>query len=230
MKKLVNKYKNLNKGIKIILWIIALICFVFFFARFQRHKLFIKNYNLGNLAFKGTDYDEAEYRYEQSLYYKPTKRKECNVRINYALSIVTPITPESVTYDNLEESIDRLTEAKNILTESDCAHEFDTNGHNRKAQTLKEEIDEYIEWLKENVQPPEEQNEPEENQDDPENNQQKENPNQGENEDDSEAQQKENELRNLIEQGQKDGQEERFLDSEYYSNWDNFSFYDGQNW
>ena len=36
----------------------------------------------------------------------------------------------------------------------DCKLTDDSNGHNKKAQKLKEEIDEYIEYLKENVTPP----------------------------------------------------------------------------
>ena len=69
---------------------------------------------------------------------------ECKSRINYALSITTPITKESVTPKNIDESIERLEEARSILVQHDCAHMYDSDGHNKKAQTLKEEIDDGI--------------------------------------------------------------------------------------
>lgn len=230
--KFLDLFSKLNKKIKVILWIICLILFLFFYNRMEKNKLSVINYNKGNNAFRQQEYEWAESRYEDSLYFSPTKRRECKVRINYALSIVTPITPESVTWDNLEESILRLEEAKNILTEHDCAHEHDTNGHNKKAQTLKNEIDDYIEWLKQNVQPPEDSTEKEIDDD---NQQSEDNEEQSMSQEEIEKalmeEQREQELRNQMEQDAQLGQEERFSEFEYYSNWDSgISMFDGKNW
>jgi len=157
IKDIFNLIKNSKKA-KRILWLIALVLFIILFSRFQKTKQMKIYYNKGNEAYKQNDYASAEDYYSYALWEKPSKHKECKVRINKALSIVTPITPESVTYENLDESIERLKYAQDILTENECAHEDDSNGHNKKAQTLKEEIDEYIEYLKENTPPPEDDN------------------------------------------------------------------------
>lgn len=261
IKNIIEKYEKLNKKIKIVLWIICLVLFLFFIFRMEKYMLSTINYNKGNKAFKSQNYDTAESLYDTSIYYPITKRRECNARINYALSITTPITPESVTYENLEESIERLSLARDILTEKGCAHDYDTKGHNKKAQTLKNEIDEYIEWLKNNVEPPEppkndqKQEEKEDNNDqndgndeqkgqagneesngnnNDENSLNSENQEGGEIEDTTEAKSKEeeafDELKELIEQDEKQGQYERFRETEFYENWNSFEFNDGQNW
>lgn len=58
------------------------------------------------------------------------------------------IDPEGVTKENLDEVIDILEGAKDILIENDCAHRDDEDGHYEDAQTLKDEIDAFEEQLR----------------------------------------------------------------------------------
>ena len=151
--KQMNKTKHFlqklnNKKIRRVLYVVCLVLFVVLFVRYKIYKQAKIYYNKGVNFYKDEDYCFAEKYFSYSLLYKIPKRLECKSRINYALSITTPITKESVTPENIDESIERLTEARDILVQHDCAHMYDSDGHNKKAQTLKEEIDEYIEYLK----------------------------------------------------------------------------------
>lgn len=148
-----NKVKQLlqklnNKKVLRVLWVICLVLFVVLFVRYKMYKQGKIYYNKGVKYYKDEDYYFAEKYFSYSIVYNIPKRLECKARINYALSITTPITIDSITLDNIDESIERLEEARNILVQHDCAHLYDSDGHSRKAQTLKEEIDEYIEYLK----------------------------------------------------------------------------------
>ena len=59
---------------------------------------------------------------------------------------------DAVTEENLDETIELLDDARNILVENGCAHRNDEDGHNKDAQTLKDEIDAFEEQLKQSVQ------------------------------------------------------------------------------
>lgn len=148
-----NKVKQLlqklnNKKVLRVLWVICLVLFLALFVRYKMYKQGKIYYNKGVNYYKDEDYYFAEKYFSYSIVYNIPKRLECKARINYALSITTPITIDSITLDNIDESIERLEEARSILVQHDCAHMYDSDGHNKKAQTLKEEIDEYIEYLK----------------------------------------------------------------------------------
>ena len=58
-------------------------------------------YNLGNEAFKQGDYNGAIYYYSQALSKNTDEEKDCDIRINYALSLVN--TPD---YEHLETTND----------------------------------------------------------------------------------------------------------------------------
>lgn len=138
-----------NKVFWAVAWAICLVLFIILSVRFNKYRQGRIYYNRGVKCFKDYDYESAENYFRSAIWEKHTKRQECKIRINYALSIVTPITPNSVNSDNLDQSIERLMEARDFLVENGCANKDDSNGHNKKAQTLKEEIDDYIEYLKE---------------------------------------------------------------------------------
>ena len=218
------KQKNIrfkmNKKQMTILRIVAIILFLLLARYFFLNRMMIRNYNRGNKYFRRGSYAAAEYEYEDALFRRPKKRQECKVRINLALSIVKPITPESVNSTNLDESIERLEEAKEYLVENGCANENDSNGHNKKAQTLKEEIDEYIKWLKENVKEPEEK---EENK--PEEEKKEENKKEMTEEEDKKLQ----EIKEKINEAAEIGQEERYITDELYQDHE-YSYFDGKNW
>lgn len=211
---------KLNKKQMKILRIIAIVLFLIIARHFFVNRMMIHYYNSGNKAYRQGDYYTAGLYYQDSLWRKPRKKQDCKVRINYALSIVKQITPESVTYENLEESISRLEEAKDILTENECAGD-DAEGHNKTAQKLKDEIDEYIKWLKENTEQPEEEKKEEENPEE----QKKEEENKMTEEEDKKLQ----EIKSNLEKDAMLGQEERYETDEMYKDWD-YSYFDGKNW
>ena len=105
------------------------------------------------------------------------------------------------------------------------------------AEKLKAEIDDYIEWLKENNPPPP----PPEKQDEKENDNTDDKDNNGggnDNDKEQEAKEqelkeqeaKEQELRNLIESAEEIGQKERFTHQEWAENMQVFSSYSGKSW
>lgn len=214
----INLIKNSKKA-KRIIWFIAFVLFILLFSYVQKTKTMKIHYNNGNKAFKQGYFADAEKDYTYALWEKPKKRQECKIRINKALSIVTPITPESVTYDVLDQTIERLEYAQSVLTENDCAHTDDSNGHNKKAQKLKEEIDEYIEYLKENVTPPDSEDQKDGDKDDQDKKDQ----------DQDEEKTKREELKELIKGAEKEGLQERRQDLDTYKE-GAFSFYSGKNW
>lgn len=174
---------------------------------------YIEPYNKGNIYFQKGNYEKAIEEYQKALEKNPPHDRECMIRINLALAMVTPINPEEVTEDNLEETINILEEAKDVLTIHGCANENDHNGHNEEAQTLKDEIDEFEDMLK--------QKDDEENSNDDDKDESKKN-------DDNDEVENRDETREQLEEIQEQGIEERNESSIDY--WDDFSYYDGPQW
>lgn len=112
---------------------------------------YINHYNRGVSYYSERRYDMAEEEFRKALSKKhpmdEEKAKDCNIRINLALSMVKPLTPESITSDNVDIALQILYEARDILCEEGCADMENKEWHNDDAQTLKEEIDEYIKLL-----------------------------------------------------------------------------------
>lgn len=159
------------KKIGISIWIISLVLFICLAINYIGNEIRIYNYedeyyqedffdimgftepyiapyNSGNAYYQEGKYDKAIKQYEKALSYNPPKSKECKIRINLALAMVVPIDVQSITAENKQEVIDILHKAKDILCEDGCAHMEDDNGHNKDAQTLKNEIDEFEKQLK----------------------------------------------------------------------------------
>lgn len=220
--KLKERFEKLkeNKKLLRVLWILALIIFIVLFLRHSDYAKTRKYYNKGVKFYKEASYPFAESNFKYALWEKHTKKQECKIRINLALSIVTPITPESVTEDNFEESISRLEEARDYLTENDCAHKDDTAGHSRKAQRLKEEIDEYIEQLKKQKESSEKEKEDKDKKSADQDKQK------AEEEEKKKQQEKQNKLREEIKSIEEEGMSERTENLDLYKSWNldlNFS-------
>ena len=223
-------YNNLksNKYVRRGIWIALLILFVIFFLRYRMYKKAVTYYNLGVSSYNSGDYANAELMFRSALWEKHTKRQECKMRINEALSITTPITPDSVNAENLDENIARLEEARDILTMNDCAHENDNKGHNKKAQTLKNEIDEYIEQLKQQVE--EEENKKEEEKDS-KTDEQKEQERKEKEEKEIKAKEEEANLKDKFEKIEQEGLTERNSDLQRYREWNRKDgYYSGKSW
>lgn len=152
------------------IWILLLCCLVCLLINFFANERFVKNYeagtykenklsalgfwepyifyyNEGNLCYQKGNYEEAIKAYQTALSRYPSKERECNIRINLALSMIAPMDSSQLTGQELEQAIVTLKEAKEILCKQGCAAE-DGNGHNKEAQTLKEDIDRFLEELK----------------------------------------------------------------------------------
>ena len=117
----------------------------------------IEPYNRGNSYFKQKKYDKAIEEYDKALdeSFLPEK-KECDVRVNKALSMVIPIDTESINDENRQETIDLLDDALDVLSEEGCAT-YDDHGHDKDAQTLYNEILEYKEELEQQQEQSEQQ-------------------------------------------------------------------------
>lgn len=109
---------------------------------------YISHYNKGNVLYQSGNYEEAIKEYEEALKLNPPHDRECLIRINIALAMTMPIDVEEISESNIDDVITTLEEAKNVLIEHGCANRDDDNGHNMEAQTLKNDIDKFLEELK----------------------------------------------------------------------------------
>lgn len=111
----------------------------------------INHYNKGIVYYTKNDYLSAEKEFKKSMNsrHKIDEDRDCKIRINLALSMVKPLTPDSINSENVDEAIRILKEARGYLCENGCADMENVDFHNEEAQRLKEEIDEYIRLLEE---------------------------------------------------------------------------------
>lgn len=105
---------------------------------------YIAHYNQGNNYYQQGYYDLAIDEYNKALDFNPPGDMDCQVRINIALAMTLPIDKDQVTVDNLQDTLDILYEAEEVLCENGCAEMDDDDGHSKDAQQLKEDIDEFI--------------------------------------------------------------------------------------
>lgn len=175
---------------------------------------YIAHYNRGNILYKKDNYDEAVKEYEKALHLTPPHDRECKIRINLALSMVVQIDVENITQKDVEGVLKTLEEAKDILYKHGCALS-DGNGHNKDAQTLKEEIDKLEEELKNKM---DNKNDSDKSKD-PDKKKKKEG-----------SVENEQEKKKQLQEIQKRGTEERNAQLPQTEYMDNFDFYDGVTW
>lgn len=109
---------------------------------------YLPYYNLGNVAYKNGDYNGAIAYYNEALSHNPPKSRECDIRINLALSMVYTIDFNHLdSQDKVDTALIILYKARDILTEKGCAAENPEDAHNATAQQLKEDIDKLIDML-----------------------------------------------------------------------------------
>ncbi len=123
------------------------------------------HHNKGTAYYEEGDMESAEEEFRKALAsrHDEESKDDCAMRIDLALSMVKPLTPESINADNVDLAIEILKEARSILCTNGWADMDNINYKSNDAQTLKEEIDEYIKQL-------EEQKEQQQQQQDPDNN------------------------------------------------------------
>ena len=112
------------------------------------NESYIYHYNLGNLYYKNGEYNKAIEEYEKALELKPSEEKECDIRVNLALAKLQEIEDDYDLSDSkIEETLDILDDARDILLENDCATN-DNDGHDDDAQNLKNDIDDFEDSLR----------------------------------------------------------------------------------
>lgn len=124
---------------------------------FNWSEPYIAHYNQGNLYYKDGSYAEAVDSYYKALEYDMPQERECSVRINIALALLKTLGDDYAAPDNVENSLQTLYAARDVLLEEDCATETG-DGHSETAEKLKEEIEAIIKQLEEQQQSQEEQN------------------------------------------------------------------------
>ena len=128
-------------------------------------QTYVADYNYGNVLYNNGYYERAIEQYQKALDGFVPKYKECNIRINYALAICKTVKIDEDDPNSIEKAIEKYQTAIDVLTEEECAHRNDSNGHNKKAQKLKEDIEKEIERLKKLQQNEQPNNDEEENND-----------------------------------------------------------------
>lgn len=225
------------KRVQIIIWIFLFSCFLCLLVNYIANEMIIKkyenseyienklsvlgftepyisHYNRGNIFYKNDNYDEAIKEYEKALQLNPPYDRECKIRINLALAMVVPIDLDKITEEDVDEVLETLEKAKNVLYEHGCAISGGS-GHNEDAQTLKEEIDKLEEELKNRMDYKSEPGEPK----DTDEKKKKEG-----------SVENEQEKKKQLQEIQKKGTEERnsqLTQTEYL---DDFEYYDGVTW
>lgn len=109
---------------------------------------YVANYNYGNILYKNAKYEEAIEEYKKALNEIVPKEKECSIRINYALAICKTVQVDEEDSESIKNAINTYESAIDILTENGCANKNDDNGHSKKAEQLKKDIQKEIERLK----------------------------------------------------------------------------------
>ncbi len=171
---------------------------------------FLPYYNLGNVAFKKKDYDQAVAYYTKALKRNPSGKNDCLVRINLALAMCYSIDFENTSdQEQTDAAIKILERAKAVLLENECASESG-DGHNSDAQKLKEDIDKMIDELKNEPQ----NGSSDDTKDDPENT----DPQQG-----GQDNYHEEQLKKKLEESRKESMKEGMANQNMMDNWSGFN-------
>lgn len=199
--------KKLIIGIGMALILIAVAVTVFL-------QLYIFHYNRGNEFYELGQYEKAASEYESSLKLYVPKGRECDIRVNYALSMCAGLNLndiQSLTADEKTEIINTLEAAIDILVEEGCANRNDDNGHDEDAQKLKNELQEIIDMLKQPQEQPHESDDNEEETEQPQ---------------EDEFSEEQQQLQEIMQQGTN----EHAAGMEQMEMYDGYSYYGGQCW
>jgi tetratricopeptide (TPR) repeat protein len=107
---------------------------------------YVPHYNAGNMYYDKGEYKLAIKEYKQALK-RESKNHLCDIRVNIALSMIGTLPEEYGSEENIESTVKLLTEAREILIQDGCASEKG-DGHDEDATKLKKEIDSILESMK----------------------------------------------------------------------------------
>ena len=195
-----------------------------FFTRIPFPDEYVIWYNLGNCYYDAGDYEEAEKAYLRAIDCGIPYEKECPIKVNLALSMMAQLSEDEwdaffycTSADDMRaeaRTVEKvLKDAREVLIADGCAHDKDEDGHDKTAQTLKDEIDELLE--RSNLDDEDEEEEEDEEQDGDEDNQDEEEEEQEEDgEDEGSGDLDEEEIMEHIQDMLDDNQDERTDDQQ----------------
>ena len=204
--------KKIFIGIGIAAFAIIIFLTVFF-------QLYIYHYNKGNDYYDKGSYEKAIDEYEKALKRYVPDKKECDIRVNLALSMIAPYDLEDfsdITEEERKELIEILKAAIDVLVEDGCAHRDDEDGHDKEAQKLKDELQAIINMLMQPAEQPQQQ--------------------QGGNDDDQQQQQQQQQQTQQEQQQQQlqeimqQGTDEHSQGMQEYDMYNDYNYYDGNCW
>ena len=175
---------------------------------------YIANYNYGNILYQNGEYDASIEQYKKAIENNIPEKRECKVRINYALAICKTVELDE---DSIKSAIRIYESAIDVLTEKGCANKDDNNGHSQDAEKLKQEIQKEIERLKKLLQNKSKNNENDDQKDNEDNN----------NSEDDSTEEKEDEIQKIKEdaiKAQRDKEQKyknanKTITNKYNKNW-----------
>ncbi len=122
-------------------------------VNFNFPQRYVANYNYGNIFYKIEEYEQAIEQYKKALEVNNIpEKKECKIRINYALAMCKTIELDENDEESIKNAIEVYESAIDILTEKGCANKDNNNGHSQDAEKLKQDIQKEIERLKKVLQ------------------------------------------------------------------------------
>ena len=107
---------------------------------------YIAHYNKGNICYQNGDYKNAIEEYDLAIDKEPKKNHKCDIRVNKALAMIKTLPEDYASQENVENTIEVLNKAKEVLVEKECA-KMDEDGHDEEATKLREEIDAMLKQL-----------------------------------------------------------------------------------
>ena len=177
-------------------------------------------YNIGNYYFDKENYKRAETYYRLAIDSGIPYGKECDVKVNLALAMLSQLSDEEwdafyscagpETMNAEARTVEKtLKNARDVLLEDGCAGD-EEDGHDKDAQKLKEEIDEILE---EADLDPDDGDDEGEDETEPE-----EEPDEEEEDDEPNEAPDQDEVMDHIQELLDEAQEERDQDREFYEN------------
>ena len=183
---------------------------------------YVAHYNAGNIYYQNGNYKEAIEEYKLAKDKETKNNHKCDIRVNMALSMLGTLPEDYASEKNLKNTIEVLTQAKEVLITDGCAKENEA-GHDEEATKLREEIDAMLTEAKKTEGSGDDDGGGDEK-DDPQNQS-------GNKEQDK---QREQEIKEKLQQQQngayKERYEENLSDEEYQDDFDDYDYFDGPIW
>ena len=113
---------------------------------------YIAHYNAGNIYYQNGDYKKAMAEYKLAMEKEPKHNHKCDIRINMALAMLMTLPEDYLSEENIENTKEVLTKARDVLIKDDCAKDKEA-GHSDEATKLREEIDDMLNQVSQEEDP-----------------------------------------------------------------------------